>query len=331
MVMSGNALVAILFLKGCMKKILGLLLRLAVTGGCLAYAMWGVNFPKLFNIMSGFGVLPMLAVAACVLASVVPTGLRMVFLVEKRAGFTAGYNAVSLGLALNNILPARMGEVGKAFYLTKQGDVSMGRALEAVFWERFADLNALLALGVFAAAFMRQWTALYPLMAVVGGLWCFLALCRIKPGIAHALINVLPGERLRLVFSETLLLLKDKLSAGFLGKLGGYTLLAWACYLAVYVLAIRWAIGLDLSLWQIATAFAVATMGFAIPAAPGGMGVYEAAFVLAMSWFGVGREEAFAVGFTLHMIQYVPMTAYGLGVMAVSGFTPGAIRGKQGE
>ncbi len=310
-----------------MKKIVGLLLRLAVTGGCLTYAMWGVNFTELFEIMSGFGVLPMLASAACVLVSIIPTGLRMHFLVEGRARFVDGYNAVVLGLALNNILPARMGEVGKAFYLTRRGEVSMGRALEAVFWERFADLNALLALGVFAAAFMRQWAALYPLMVVVGGLWCFLALCRIKPGLAHGLLRFLPGERLRLVFSETLLLLKEKLSAGFLGKLALFTLLAWICYLAVYVLAIRWAIGLDLTLWQIATVFAVATMGFAVPAAPGGIGVYEAAFILAMSWFGVGREEAFAVGFTLHMLQYVPVTVMGLGVMAVSGFTPGAMRG----
>lgn len=309
-----------------MKKIFGSILRLAVTGACLTYAMWGIDFPTLFKIIGGYGVPAMLAVAACTLASLVPAALRMAFLVEGRIGPAAGYKTVALGLALNNILPARMGEVGKAFYLARQGGVSMGRALEAVFWERFADLNALLAVGVFAAAFMDKVAALYPLAGVVGGLWLFLALYRVKPDFAHALINILPGERLRLVFSETLLLLKDKLSAIFLGKLGCYTIMAWMGYLAVYVLALRWALGLDLSLWQIGTVFAVTTMGFAIPAAPGGMGVYEAAFVLAMSWFGVGREEAFAAGFTLHMLQYVPMTALGLCVMAGSGFSMRSMR-----
>ncbi len=309
-----------------MRKSFGLLARLAVTGGCLTYAMWGVDFSRLFTVMRGFGLWALLACAAAVLVSLLPAGVRLAFLTQWRVRAVTGYRAVLLGLALNNILPARMGEAGKALYLTRARDVSMGRALEAVFWERFADLNALLALGAFAMAFMGEWGALAPLAGVVLGLWGFLLVHRLRPDAARRLLSLVPGQKLKLIFSEILLLLEDTLSVRFLFRLGLVTLAAWICYFSVYVFAVRYAAGVELSLVAIATVFAVTTMGFAVPAAPGGMGVYEAAFVLAMSWFGVGREEAFALGFALHMVQYVPVTLAGLGVMASGGFSLKSLR-----
>ena len=69
------------------------------------------------------------------------------------------------------------------------------------------------------------------------------------------------------------------------------------------------------------TFFAVVTLGFALPAAPGGMGVFEASAVVALGWFGVDRERAFAVGLALHMLQYIPVTLAGLWVLAASGLS----------
>ena len=65
--------------------------------------------------------------------------------------------------------------------------------------------------------------------------------------------------------------------------------------------------------------FAVASLGMAVPAAPGGIGVFEAAMVAALGWFGVDRHEALACALVTHMLQFVPTTIAGVAVLAKSG------------
>ncbi len=302
-----------------MKKILGHALRLALAAACLTYALWGVDFPKLLEVFGTFHIAPMAATALFVVFTSFVPGARLSFLTEKRLDVFQGLRAVLLGLGLNNILPARLGEAAKALYIKQRGPMSMSRALEAVFWERFFDLNALLVLGLFVVLLLGKAEFVYPMLGVVGGLWLFLGLVRFRPKAAHALLRLLPMEKLRVLFGEILLLLEAKCSPGFMGVLAGYTVCAWTLYTGTFFLGLNWVADLGLSPFEVLSVFAVTTIGFAIPSAPGGMGVYEAAFVLSLGWFGVDKEEAFAVGFMLHMLQYIPITLLGLGVMALSG------------
>ena len=221
--------------------------------------------------------------------------------------------------------------MAKALYLRREASVSLGRALEAVFWERFFDLNALLALGVAVAALLGQGMVLYPLLAVVGGGWCFLGVVRIRPEAAHALLRFVPGERLRLFAAEMLGLLAANLRAAFLVRLSLWTVAAWAGYAAVYAVGLCFMAGLPAEPSLVLTVFAVATLGFALPAAPGGMGVYEASMVLALGWFGVDRDRAFAVGLAMHLLQYLPVTVAGLWVLAASGMSLGDLRRQAAE
>lgn len=304
-----------------MRQCLSLAARFGLAAACLAYALWGVDFHRLGQALAGFPAWAMSLYAATVLASALAPGLRLRFLAGGRVSPAGGVRACLLGLGVNNVLPARLGEMAKAAYLCREAGLSLGQALEAVFWERFFDLSALLVLGVAVAALLGQGLLLYPLLAIVGGGWAFLALLRLRPAAAHACLRLVPGERLKLFAGEMLTLLEGRLRAGFLLRLAAWTALCWGVFILACAVGVVFIGGLPAKPVLILTVFAVTTLGFALPAAPGGMGVYEASAVLALGWFGVDREQAFALGLTLHMLQYIPVTLAGLWVLASSGLS----------
>ncbi len=308
-----------------------LILRLALTGGCLAYALWGVDLAGLGRALGAFRAVPVAVYVAVSLLVVVLPGLRLRYLMAGAVGPLVGVWACLIGLGLNNVLPARLGEMAKALYLRRESGASLGHALEAVFWERFFDVNALLVLGAAVAALLGRGLVLYPLLAFVGGVWCFLLLLRLAPGAAHGLLRFVPMERLRLFAAEMLGLLQSSLRLGFLARLGLWTVAAWCGYLALYGLGLCWMAGLPFDVRLILTVFVVATLGFALPGAPGGMGVFEASMVLALGWFGVDRDRAFAVALAMHLLQYIPVTAVGLWRVGASGMSLRELRGKAGE
>ena len=143
----------------------------------------------------------------------------------------------------------------------------------------------------------------------------------VRLGLARELVQS-PGKQVEHhEWQEMLGLLQASLRPRFLCALGLWTLAAWSAYLALYALGLCFMAGLPWSWPMVLTVFAVATLGFAVPGAPGGMGVYEASMVLALGWFGVDRDRAFAVALAMHLLQYLPVTALGLWRVAASGMT----------
>ena len=108
--------------------------------------------------------------------------------------------------------------------------------------------------------------------------------------------------------------------------LGFGTLLLWCCYAGSTVVLLRDAAGLEIGVAAALAVFAVASLGMAVPAAPGGLGVYEAAMVVSLGWFGVPRGEALAAALVTHMLQFVPTTLAGLAILAREGLSMEAVR-----
>jgi len=314
-----------------MKKMLSFLARTGIAAAALAYAVWGVDFSRLVDALASFRLEYVLVYVVMALGSAVAPGLRLRFLVAGRVGAATGLRACLMGLALNNVLPARLGEMAKALYLRREASISLGRALEAVFWERFFDLNALLALGAAVAALLGQGLILYPLLGVVGCGWCFLAFLSASPELAHGLLRFVPGGKVRLLAGEMFGLLEGNLRAAFLGGLSLWTAACWLGYLSVYGVGLCLMAGLPADPVLVLTVFAVATLGFALPGAPGGMGVFEASMVLALGWFGVDKDRAFAVALAMHLLQYLPLTAAGLWSLAASGMSMADLRRRSSD
>lgn len=302
-----------------MKNVLSWILRLALAGGGLLYATWGIDFSTLWQALGQYDPWSLLLTQAYLFLLFLPPTFRIVFLSQGRAGTGTALKSVVLCLGLNNILPAKLGELAKVFYLRKTCGIPTGQGLGIVFWERFSDLNAVLLIGAVAALCLNQDLILLPLLVVVGGIWAFLAVFWLCPELVRKMVHWLPSDRLRKVGLDALDNLRAGMNLRFFAALSGLTVLAWISY-SSFVLLFLWLVGkFSLTFLQCIVVFVISTLGMSLPSTPGALGVYEAAIVLSLGWFGVGKEQALAAALTLHMIQYLPTTAGGLLLMARSG------------
>ncbi len=313
------------------RKHLGTVLRFALVGGCLFYVFSDLEWGTFWNALQQFSLWALAITAVLSVVQYLPVALRMCFLTNWEAGILTSLKASVFCLGVNNILPAKLGEVAKAYYLRKKTGIPLGKGLGLIFWERFFDLNTLLLLGLLAALMQGIYKVVLPLGAVVGSIWAMVILFRWKPQLSVWMTKVLPGEKLKTLFTDVMEQLQGRANPVFFAKLGAYSLFAWAGFAMVYMAAIWWMGGVDLTVAQIITVFVVASIGFAAPSSPGGVGVFEGAFVFAMSMFQIEKETALAVALVLRFLFFVPTVLAALIVMAQSGMSLKGIREVQVE
>lgn len=309
------------------KKTASLILRVAIVGACLFYSFRGVDFG---DLALAFGRFDPLAVAVTTAVSLVGywiMALRMNFLSGYTCGNWIGLKTFLLSMAVNNVVPAKLGELAKAFYLRRECGYSLSQSISMVFWERFFDLNALLAMGLVVAFHFRLKMAFFPLAIGVSVIWACLFCVRKWPEKAERLIAFIPVERLREFIIEVKLQLVHGVTLRYLIVLGFYTALVWLLYAIPTLLIISWVAGLKLTMGQILAVFILSSLGMAMPSTPGSVGVFEAAIVFGLNGlFHVDKELALAIGLLIHMMQYIPTTALGLVVLAKSGLSLKTIR-----
>jgi hypothetical protein len=242
-----------------------------------------------------------------------------------------GLKAFLLSMAVNNVVPAKLGELAKAFYLRKECGYSLSQSISMVFWERFFDLNAILAMGLLVAFHFKLWGAIIPLGLGVGSIWACLFLVRKWPDKAERLITLIPFERVREFIFEVKLQLVHGVTLRYLVILGMYTILVWFLYAIPTFLTISWVAGIKLTMGQTLAVFILSALGMAMPSSPGAVGVFEAAVIFGLGLFKVDKELALAIGLLIHMMQFIPTTVAGLLVLAKSGLSLQSLRRREEE
>ncbi len=243
-------------------------------------------------------------------------------------------SALNIGYLINNLLPLRLGEVGRALLIARQQRSSPLRVITSVAVERLIDLCLLVGM---AAAFLplvlgldwaQRAVIIFFVVALVsfGGLF-FLARSR---ELATRVIHLVFGrfgslgamvERRIGEMIDGLSVLRDPrrfLTAAF------WSGLAWVCA--------------GLSAWLLLRAFlpeatpyegyfvlVVSGLGIAIPSAPGSIGVWQAAVVLALSVFHVEHEVAVGFSVVHHFSNYGLMMILGALSLAFEGETLGHV------
>lgn len=238
---------------------------------------------------------------------------------------TSLYGILSIGFLVNNILPARLGEIARAFLIGRRHGVSRSAALATIVVERIFDgIVMLLFLGIATAAAGGQvapdWlTLLVPITAIAfGGATIVLALLALAPTMALRMAAVLMAPlpvRAREAALEIggkfivgLGVLQDlKLAAGVLVT----SVLAWLVEAQVYA-AVGRAFGLAIDPVAFLLALAVANLGTMIPSSPGYVGTFDALVARSLAIFALSDAVALAYALVLHLTIWLPPTLIGL-------------------
>ena len=95
----------------------------------------------------------------------------------------------------------------------------------------------------------------------------------------------------------------------------------WSVAIWVLIVASVWtcfqAARLDLPVTAALCVIAFIGLGVSLPSSPGFIGVIQAATVLALSFFGIGKADALGFSLLLHASQFVPVTLWGLLLLVV--------------
>ena len=241
-------------------------------------------------------------------------------LLQEKATYSQVFFSVNEGYLLNNLLPFRLGEVGRAFLLSRKANLEFWQVFSTVFIERAMDMA--LAAGlllttlplVIAGAHNTEPAWARPAALVAGGLvlamlgalylvarnreWALNMFNRVAS--RWSLLKRL-GERFLPPFLSGLAILTD--FKRFLRSVA-WILLNWGvAVLQYYTLMLAFFPQAKL-LWA-AFALGVVALGIAAPSSPGSLGVMEASMVGALAVFGLDASTSLALALTAHLSNYL--------------------------
>ena len=297
---------------------------------CLIYAFKGVPLADLWAVMRNLPVAPMILAVALSFVAYAVIGVRLMFMLVPHLRFLPCYCASLVGLALNNVLPAKAGEIAMAAWISRVGvkrahpcadadtrtscpshNVPFNTSLGMVFMGRFMDVNAL---GLLSLWFLWDWgqrrTAATMAACLVAG-WAILLLLRRRPSLA-ALWGKLPlPAKITDFLTRFTMSLVEQMSPRRLAWTAASTAVLWSLYALGSWITLNMIAKLGLDMSGVIGVFALSSLGMLLPSSPGALGVYEAVMVTALCAYGAPRDQALAITLFSHMAQFIPVTLVG--------------------
>ena len=254
------------------------------------------------------------AAIALTLISLVTRSLAWRVLLGNRTSVRKAFLVINEGYFLNNIFPLRAGEIGRAIFMGKSSELGPFHVISTIVIERAFDvaMAALLMLSTLPLALGMSWArpvAIISLVLVILGFIVLYFMARYNEKVKDLLLRL--GKRWPLIQRVVI----PRIDA----LLDGLTVLRSPSQflLALFWIAISWGLWVLLyyvmlvpiapqaPLWWAAFGDAVLAMGIAIPSAPSGLGVFEAAIVGALVLLGVSPSAALAYAIMMHFLQFI--------------------------
>jgi uncharacterized protein (TIRG00374 family) len=240
------------------------------------------------------------------------------------------WHATTIGFMANNLLPARAGEVARAYVVSRQLPVRFSTALASLGVERVFDglvMLGLMAVAIAAPSFPahavvggRSVSAITTSAAILFGALLVLALVVVhRPAPWLKLFERIVHRLLPSRLAERLILGAEGIVAGLVvlkspGRFAGvvfWSLILWIKNAAAFAICFR-AFGLDIPLEAALLLQGIIGFGVALPSSPSGVGIFEAATLVTLQLYGVDSSLAVSYALTYHLTTFLPITLLGL-------------------
>jgi glycosyltransferase 2 family protein len=322
-----------------------------LSAGFLYFAFRGIKLDEVVAHMRGTNV------GLMVLAAVLATGtfpLRAIRWrpildpVAPKLPYGKLWRATAIGMMINNVVPARVGEVARAFALSRSApEVPFTASLASLVVDRLLD--AILIFGLMFAAMLAP---AFPQGAQISG----------RPVSSYAIFGVsvtlvgLAAMYLFILFPNRVLALWDRAARRLPPKVaakGRETLVSLAKGLSVlrsprrFAVVLWWtlahwllnalafwvgfrAAGMDLPFSAALFLQGIIAIGVAVPQAPGFFGVFENFARIGLAGiYGVPADAAVSWAIGYHLLSFVPITLIGAWYFLRAGLSMGEISGAQ--
>ena len=330
-------------------------LGIAITALFVALALVRLDLGETWSAAAGANYAYLVPAIAVYFVSLYVRSYRWRYLLQPFAAVHSWrlYPVILVGYMANNILPVRLGELARSYYLSVREPVRGSTALATILVERVFDGLTLLVFLAVAALFLpiealalrigetrdlAPWGVAALLAAPFIGVLAGIVLVALRPEPSRALVQRLT-QRLPGGAGARVQGVADRFIAGFEGlhrpsRLGAVFARSVPIWLAEAVMYYIVALGFDLQdqlggPLAMASAILVVTaasnLATALPSSPGSLGPFEALAVLALVFLGVDGETALAYAIVLHLALLLPVIAAGLAHLAARGLTLGEL------
>jgi uncharacterized membrane protein YbhN (UPF0104 family) len=228
--------------------------------------------------------------------------------------------ALNEGYLLNNLLPLRLGEIGRAVLVGKKPGMTIPGALSSIMVERLFDVALALALFVgllpYAAGLKGiGQNSIFALVFLVLAVSVVSIAWWNPAGVDHLLSLFPGGNRLWVpLWSRFRQGLQELRSARRFALSLFFMVSSWALAGFEYWFMLKAVIPDAQLLWAFFM-LTVTLIGVAVPSLPGYIGVFEAAGVIALSVFNVPPGQALVATLLIHAMVFV--VASGIGILAL--------------
>jgi glycosyltransferase 2 family protein len=310
------------------RGVLGIVLSIAL----LWWALHGIPFEEVWATLRSSNLA--LWVASSVTATAVfPIRARrwrpILDPVAPKLPFGMLWRATAIGFMVTNVVPARAGELARAFALTRETPrVSFATAIASIAVDRLFDGLVVVSLVLLAMVLPEfphgaqvgsvpatRWAAL----AGVGMLAVMAILYAIAffPGRLIRAYDVLGGRlpprierrgRQALeAFASGLIVLR---SPRRFAEILGWAIAFWLTNALSFWFGFQ-AVGIHAPFSAALLLQGVIALGVAVPSSPGFFGVFEVCSVIGLGVYGVSRPEAVSWAIGQHILSFIPITLIG--------------------
>ena len=296
---------------------IGILISLA----CLVAAVWGIDFSQTLEYFKTASGAAVTAAFLSVILTLLAKSLRWRILLrsEKPVGWWRCFTVLNIGILLNTLFPARIGDLARAFILAESERERKVYLIGTIAIEKIWDGSAL----VFTA-FCLGWVVVLPdwlveplrVIAILGFLGLlFLVLIywlwknkkiRIRDISYWGKIGRWISIQARAV-ADTLVRLRQE------NVLFGFSL--WTLLIIFLGASTNYFVFLafDMRLSFLPALFLLVVLmaGVSVPSIPGRFGVFHYLTVVSLALFGIPKDLALVSGIVLHLIIYIPTVIVG--------------------
>lgn len=250
-------------------------------------------------------------------------------LLSEQASFKQVFLTLNEGYLINNLLPFRLGEIGRAFLLSKKAGLDFWQIFSTIIIERLLDVGFAAGVlfislsAVVQSGFANQTALAAAVIFLIGLAGLYLAArnqeralaiidtIRTRIPIAAKLIKPKPLAH----FFSGLQILTD---AGRFLRVIAWMAVNWGVALVQFYVLLKAFFAAPGLLWAAFT-LGVMALGIAAPSSPGAIGVMEISIVGALSVFNQDPSIALAAALTAHLSNYLVTGLVGAFALAQDG------------
>ena len=312
-----------------MKTGLKIILGLIISIGLIVYLLIRIDIHSVKQSLISFNYLTMILLLIVFVAGMLSRSFRWQNLINSKEHLPLFFlfKALSIGYMINNILPAKVGELARMEYIKRKKGISRSFLLGTIFMERFIDLFLVLIIFGISLAFSQagktvfisnKWT-FFIILLLVGIVVLFLS----RPDHFFRLLAFFPNktkshiEKVLLSFTESVHFISNR---NLLIRVSFYSMIIWMLTLFSSYLILR-GLNVNLAFYGYFFVVAVGVLGLVIPSTSGGIGVFHAIATAALVLLGVTPEKALAYAIIAHAFDFIPNVIIGLAIFIYEGLT----------